>query len=179
MTVFELEACIKEHGTAIYSFCLHLSGAREQADELYQDTFLVAMERIEQLYNNENANPKSYLLSVAVRLWKNRRRKAAWRNRIAPEQSFDAPGGDALWAQAGAVDSTETKVLREEQLRQVRDAVSALPEKYRVVVLLFYMEELSVEELARVLHIPAGTVKSRLYQARKLLKNRLEVLLYE
>ena len=174
LTVCELEECIREHQPALYSLCLHLSGAREQADELYQDTFLVAMERIEQLYNNENANPKSYLLSVAVRLWKNRRRKAAWRNRIAPEQSFDA-----LWAQAGAVDSTETKVLREEQLRQVRDAVSALPEKYRVVVLLFYMEELSVEELARVLHIPAGTVKSRLYQARKLLKNRLEVLLYE
>lgn len=179
MTVFELEQCIKAHGTAVYSFCLHLAGTRELADELYQDTFLVAMERIWQLHNDAGANPKSYLLSVALRLWKNRRRKAAWRHRIAPEQSMDVPGADALLEQAGAADSVETEVLKEERRRQVRLAVAALPEKYRVAVLLFYMEELSVGEIARVLHVPAGTVKSRLHQARRLLKNQLEVLLYE
>lgn len=179
MTVFELEQCIREHGTAVYSFCLYLAGTREKADELYQDTFLVATEHMGQLHSGGDANPKSYLLSVASRLWKNRRRKAAWRNRIAPEQSFDLPGGEALLEQAGAVDSTEEELLREERRREVRRAVLALPEKYRVVVLLFYMEELSVEELAEVLRIPAGTVKSRLHHARKLLKDQLEVLLYE
>lgn len=179
MTVLELDACIKEHGTAIYSFCRHLAGTRELADELYQDTFLVAMERMEQLHNDGDANPKSYLLSVSLRLWKNRRRKAAWRNRIAPEQSLDVPGGDAVWEQAGAGDSTEAEVLREERRRQIRRAVDELPEKYRVAVLLFYMEELPMTELAKVLHVPVGTVKSRLHQARKLLKTQLEVLLYE
>lgn len=179
MTVFELEQCIEAHGTAVYSFCLHLTGTRELADELYQDTFLVAVEHIRQLHNDESANPKSYLLSVALRLWKNRRRKAAWRNRIAPQQSIDVPEANALCEQAGAAESAEAEVLREERRRQVRRAVAALPDKYRVVVLLFYMEELSVGELAEVLHVPAGTVKSRLHHARKLLKDQLEVLLYE
>lgn len=179
MTVFELEQCIEAYGAAVYSFCLHLTGARGPAEELYQDTFLVAVERIRQLHNDGDANPKSYLLSVALRLWKNRRRKAAWRNRIAPEQSFDVPGGDAVWELAGAAASVETEVLKREQRREVRRAVAALPEKYRVAVLLFYMEELSVEEIAAVLHVPSGTVKSRLHHARKLLRNQLEVLLYE
>ena len=81
MTVFELEQCIQEYGKEVYSFCLHLTGVREWADELYQDTFLTAMEHITQLHNDAGANPKSYLLSVAIRLWKNKRRKAAWRKR--------------------------------------------------------------------------------------------------
>lgn len=179
MTVFELEQCIAAYGTEIYSFCLHLTGAREWADELYQDTFLVAMEHIRQLHNGAGANPKSYLLSVAVRLWKNKRRKAAWRSRIAPEQSIDAPGGEALIGNFGLADSVETEALIAEERRCVQRAVAALPEKYRVVILLFYMEELSVAEISAVLHIPLGTVKSRLHQARKLLKQQLEVLLYE
>ena len=77
MTVFELEQCIEMYGKEIYSFCLHLTGVREWADELYQDTFLTAMEHITQLHNDAGANPKSYLLSVSIRLWKNKRRKAA------------------------------------------------------------------------------------------------------
>ena len=161
----------------VYSFCLHLTGVREWADELYQDTFLTAMEHIEQLHNDAGANPKSYLLSVAIRLWKNKRRKAAWRKRIAPEQSMDAPDGAVLAGEAQLTDAVETEVLRAEERRQVQCAVDDLPEKYRVVVLLYYMEELSVAQIASMLHVPGGTVKSSLYQARKLLRQQLEVLL--
>lgn len=179
MTVFELEECIAQYGTEVYSFCLHLTGAREWADELYQDTFLTAMEHIRQLHNDAGANPKSYLLSVAIRLWKNKRRKAAWRKRIAPEQSMDAPGGAALAGAVELTDSIETEALRAEERRCVQRAVEALPEKYRVAVLLYYMEELPLAQIASLLHIPQGTVKSRLHQARKLLRQQLEVLLDE
>lgn len=177
MTVFELEQCIAQYGTEVYSFCLHLTGAREWADELYQDTFLTAMEHIEQLHNDAGANLKSYLLSVAIRLWKNKRRKAAWRRRIAPERSMDAPGGEVLMGEAELTDSIETEVLRAEERRQVQCAVDDLPEKYRMVVLLYYMEELPVAQIASLLHVLGGTVKSRLHQARKLLRQQLEVLL--
>ena len=177
MTVFELEQCIQEYGKEVYSFCLHLTGVREWADELYQDTFLTAMEHITQLHNEAGTNLKSYLLSVAIRLWKNKRRKAAWRRRIAPEQSMDAPGGEVLTGETELTDSIETEVLRAEERRQVQRAVDTLPEKYRVVVLLYYMEELPLAQIASLLHIPSGTVKSRLHQARKLLRQQLEVLL--
>lgn len=177
MTVFELEQCIEMYGKEIYSFCLHLTGVREWADELYQDTFLTAMEHITQLHNEAGANLKSYLLSVAIRLWKNKRRKAAWRRRIAPEQSMDAPGGEMLTGETVMTDPIETEVLRAEERWQVQCAVDALPEKYRVVVLLYYMEELPLAQIASVLRVPEGTVKSRLYQARKLLRQQLEVLL--
>ena len=90
---------------------------------------------------------------------------------------MDAPGGDTLTGETELTDSIETEVLRAEERRQVQRAVDDLPDKYRVVVLLYYMEELSVAQIASLLHVPGGTVKSRLHQARKLLRQQLEVLL--
>ena len=90
---------------------------------------------------------------------------------------MDAPGGTMLTGETELTDSIETEVLRAEERRQVQRAVDTLPEKYRVVVLLYYMEELPLAQIASLLHIPSGTVKSRLYQARKLLRQQLEVLL--
>lgn len=56
----------------------------------------------------------------------------------------------------------------------VRKAVSRLDEKYRIPVLLYYMEEMSIAEVAAVMQIPQGTVKSRLDTARKRLESELE-----
>ena len=90
---------------------------------------------------------------------------------------MDASDGAVLAGEAELTDSIETEVLRAEERRQVQRAVDTLPEKYRVVVLLYYMEELPLAQIASLLHIPSGTVKSRLHQARKLLRQQLEVLL--
>jgi RNA polymerase sigma-70 factor (ECF subfamily) len=87
MTIQELEQCIALYGKDIYSFCRHLANDRDLADDLYQDTFLEALKKISDIRYRDN--PKSYLLSIALRIWKNRVRKIAWRNRIAPTGSDD------------------------------------------------------------------------------------------
>ena len=84
MTKAELAECIDAYGTDIYSFCAYLTGSRQEAEDLYQDTFLKAVELRETIKADQN--PKSYLLAVAVRIWKNKRRKFAWRKRIAQVQ---------------------------------------------------------------------------------------------
>lgn len=168
MNVTELEQCIDAYGKDIYAFCRQLVHNRMDADELYQDTFLKAMELLEHI--EAKNNPKSYLLSITIRLWKNNKRKYAWRNRIVKIESLSAEGQelDALsdW-------SMEEEMLKQEQRNEVRRAVKQLSDKYRVPVYLYYMEELSVSDIAKILKLPQGTVKSRLYQARKLLKNQL------
>ena len=75
--------------------------------------------------------------------------------------------------------SPEEQVISEEERTLVQKAVGSLPEKYRLPVLLFYMEELKLSEISQVLKIPEGTVKSRLYKAKKVLKKELEVVLHE
>lgn len=159
----ELNRLITENGRDIYNFCLNLTMSRQEAEELYQDTFLTAMDKLK-----EDRNPKSYLMGTAVRLYRNRRRKTAWRQRIAPVSSQEE-------MQEKADDGTpESEYMEKEERRAVRKAVNTLREPLRTTVLLYYSSELSVEETAEIMHVPAGTVKSRLHKARKLLKNILE-----
>ena len=173
MDKLELEQCIQEYGRDIYSFCKHLTCNVQDADELYQDTFLKAVELYWKIDGQEN--PKSYLLSIAVRLWKNRRRKEAWRNRIASVVSLTEEQEENL---TGGVEiSPEETYLVNEEMQIVRSTVDKLPEKLKVCVLLFYMEDLSVAQVAKTLKLPEGTVKSRLFQARKLLEKELENVL--
>ena len=177
MTNLELEQFITEYGREIYSFCVSLCGSRQEADDLYQDTFLTALEKIDRI--DIAGNIRSYLLSVAVRLWKNRRRKRAWRRRIAQEQELNEQTADRITAEEMQDVSVlpEERILEEERLTAVRRAVSRLPDRLRVPVLLYYMEERQIREISEILHLPGGTVKSRLHQARKRLERELESVL--
>jgi len=168
MNVTELEQCINEYGKDIYAFCRQLVYNQQDADELYQDTFLKAMELLGHIESERN--PKSYLLSISIRLWKNRKRKSAWRSRIAQMESLSNEESEA---EIKSDWSMEEEILRREQREEIRKAVRQLEEKYRLPVFLYYMEELSIADIAKVLKLPRGTVKSRLYQARKLLKSKL------
>ena len=154
-------------------FCCHLTGNVQEAEELYQDTFLKAVELMKNIdYEN---NPKSFLISIALRLWKNKKRKYAWRMRIAGTESLIEETVENLEAK----NCTVEEMIQKEIQRQVRKAVAGLEEKYRIPVYLFYTVQMSVAEISKTLKIPEGTVKTRLYKARKLLKEKLEVVLDE
>ena len=172
-----LEQCIREYGDALYRFCCNLTGCRYEAEELYQDTFLCVMENKKRF--RKVKNPKCYILGVALNLEKNRRRKRMRRNRIAPVVSGNLQTGegqeaDILTLAAGAADETEQQVIHHEIQQRLWEEIAVLPDSQRIVLSLYYGNELSVREIARVAGIPAGTVKSRLYQARKRLKEVLE-----
>ncbi|MDO5423650.1 MAG: RNA polymerase sigma factor [Eubacteriales bacterium] len=166
----ELEACIHAYGKDLYSFLYQLTGNRQEADDLYQDTFLKLLELDQR--PDFTRNPKSWLLTIAVQLWKNRRRKYGWRQRIAGAPvSMDEPLSEIPSNEA----SPEQQVISAEEAVLVREAVRRLPDRYRLPVVLFYMEELKIAEIGQILHIPQGTVKSRLHQAKKILEKELEV----
>lgn len=171
MTNTELETCINRYGKDIYSFCRHLTCNVQEADDLYQDTFLKSMELDDELDFDDN--PKSYLLSIALRIWRNRKRKFAWRRRITEERIETEERMETEWE---SMDSPEERLLRKEEYMSVRKAVTKLPERQKVIVLLYYMEEMSVAQIAAIANIPVGTVKSRLHQARITLKKELEDL---
>lgn len=174
MDVRQLEQCIQEYGKDIYAFCNHLTRNKQEAEELYQDTFLKAMELARQI--DSKKNPKGYLASIALRIWKNRKRKYAWRGRIAGTEELK----EEMAAEAGLQDfSPEEFVLHQEMQAQVREAVAHLEDRYRIPVYLYYTLQLPIGQIGRILKLPQGTVKSRLHKARKLLKQELEVVFYE
>ena len=170
MTKQELEQCIDAYGRDIFAFCKHLACNQQEAEDLYQDTFLKAVELGDRIAFA--GNPKSYFLSITLRIWKNRKRKFAWRKRIADVRLM-------VEDDETAETSSEAQVIRKVQYEAVRQAVEKLPERYKIPVLLFYMEELSTPQIAAIMQIPKGTVLSRLHQARKLLRKELENVLDE
>ena len=170
----DLEACIHLYGKELYSFLCHLTGNRQEADDLYQDTFLKLMEIGES--PDFDRNPKSYLLTIAVQIWKNRRRKYAWRQRIT---GGTVSGDEMIWEIPSEENTAEEQMISEEEKRMVRAAVEGLPYRYRLPIILFYMEEMKIAEISRILKIPEGTVKSRLHKAKKMLEKELEVVFYE
>ena len=165
-----IESLIDEYGTELFRFCRKLTYSEHDAEELYQDTFLKAMDLNDRI--DVNNNPKSYLLSIAVSLWNNKKRKYARRNRIAPTESFDMEESH----QIASDDSTpEEALLKKELYATVNKCIDALDEKMRVPILLFYNSQLSVEKIAQIIDVPVGTVKSRLHKARALIKEQMEV----
>ena len=169
MTRQEFETLIKQEGKAVYSFCRMLAAGREAADELYQDTMLAALEHCGEIENS--GHPKAYLNSIAVGIYRNGRKKFARRQRIAPVEALT----DELSAVvADERVNLEGQVLLKELRQAVQAETRALPEKLRLPLYLYYTAQLSVEEVAGILHIPSGTVKSRLHKARCIMKERLE-----
>lgn len=163
-----LEKCIETYGTDLYTFCRNLTRNEQDADDLYQDTFFTIMDKGKELHLEDN--PKSYLLGIAIRLWKNRRRKFAWRQRIMPQCSYEKQ--QELHMQEFEK-SPEDIVLSKESDAKMREAISRLPDKYRLVIYLYYMEELSIEEIAGILKLSRSTIKNRLYTARNKLRDAM------
>ncbi len=163
----KLEEYINEYGKDVYSFCVYLTGNRQDADDLYQQTFLVAFEKNE---IDETLKPVSYLLSIAANLRNNQKRKSLWRKKKANIIYFQEENLEQI---AEDAETIEEELIRREESENIRNEVDGLPDKMKVVVLMFYMQQLTIDEIAKALDIPAGTVKSRLHQAKARLKERM------
>ena len=163
-----LEHYIEAYGTDIYSFCIRLTQNRELAEELYQDTFLAMCEKEDW---KEEGNVKSYLLGITIKLWQNRKRKFAWRKRIAAEIPLSKEQGLEAFS---ADENLEQHMVSKEEQEAVWKAVYKLPEQLRIVILLYYMEDFKVAEIAEKLSLSMSNVKSKLMRARRYLKQELE-----
>lgn len=172
----EFEQFVSRYGSDILRFCRMTAGDREIGDELYQDTMLKLTEKMRKL--DPGQNTKSYALSVSLFLWKNRRRKTGLRSKLIPIDSLDALSDDG-WEPCDEGVSPEQKLLDENEVYTVQKIVFNLPEKYRVPIHLYYSAEMQVSEIAKILHIPEGTVKTRMRKAKKMLKEELEALGYD
>ncbi|MCM1466607.1 MAG: RNA polymerase sigma factor [Alistipes sp.] len=170
-----LSEYIALYGKDVFSFCRQITVSYEEAEDLYQDTFLKATELSAKIRNEDNV--KSYLISIALRLWKNKKRKFAWRDRIAGTDTLDEYTDTK--ALRFAENPVEEEVMKGDLNRRVRLEVEKMEDRYRLPLLLFYSAELPLEEIAKTLGIPKGTVKSRLHKAKAVLRQRLEAYYFE
>jgi len=156
---------------AIYRMC----GRREDAEELSQETFLRAIEKISQFRGQ--ARFYTWVFRIAVNLVISHRRRDG-RIKFQSLGGVEDPPGDRVVALKAAKrgDSPPEKVIAAETQRRVTEALEQLDDQMRVVLVLRDMEDMNYSEIAEVLSVPAGTVKSRLHRARCALAEKLEDL---
>jgi len=168
----EFEKIINEHGNALLNYCSYLTLDKELAAELYQETLLKAFQIGGKL--SKSSNQRCFLLGVATNIWKNLISKKMRRNRIAPVTDYEEHK-----EKISNSDNVLDKIIERELINEVQKAVDRLPDKQRVVILLYYMQKMSTSDIASVLHIPKGTVLSRLAKARESLRKEMEERGYE
>ena len=169
MAKMKLEQFIDKYGKDIYSFCCYLSKNTQEADDLYQDSFVKILSGLG--FPEEDEDAKNLMLSVAVRLWKDKKRKFARRKRILEEEYIPQKMLDDY---GNGGDSPEEYIIQSKATEYIRQCIDRLPEKMKLVILLYYMEHRKISDIAKVLHIPPGTVKSRLHEAKLKIAKELQ-----
>ncbi|MEX2531855.1 MAG: sigma-70 family RNA polymerase sigma factor [Gemmatimonadota bacterium] len=159
---------------AVYRFALRLARDPEQAEDLVQETFLKA-------YRNRTSytpgtRARSWLFTICRNAFLRREERSRRHREIVAEAVQEDPArqsGEAAVFQAARERDPEgafwSQVVDEEILR----AIDELPDEFREAVVLSDLEDLSYNEIARVLSLPIGTVKSRLFRGRRILQKRL------
>ena len=149
----------------LYRFALHMTGSPATAEDITQDVFLTVM-RDARRFEPSRGAAVAWVLGIA----RNLVRRRLVRDRVlAPLTAVDRLT-PPLITQAG--DPTHA-IEQSQQVAALRRAVMALPVRYREVVLLCDLEELSYQDAAAALHCAVGTVRSRLHRARALLATKL------
>ncbi len=173
MEAREIEKCIDKFGTDVYRFCIKLCINKEDAEDLYQQTFLKALESNFNL--NWEQNPKALFFSLSYNLFKSNIRKIARRNNIAPVVNINEENENLIFLN----ENFEEDIIQKELLNKINKIIEDLPDKIKIPLTLYYLFDFSTESISKIIKKPLGTVKSRLFKGRSLIKKRLEELGYD
>jgi RNA polymerase sigma factor (sigma-70 family) len=159
------EELVRRHQAVAARVAYLVLGAGGDVEEAVQEAFVKAYFALPRFRLEAPFRP--WLLTIVANEARNRRKSAARRARLALRVAEDRPSGDAA-------PSPEVAVLEREERERLLDAVNEMREEDRMVIGCRYFLGLSERETAETLHIPPGTVKSRLARSLKRLRERLE-----
>jgi RNA polymerase sigma-70 factor (ECF subfamily) len=153
----DFASLVRQHQARVFSIAWHMLRDRAVAEELAQDVFLSLHQHLAELESPEHVQfwLRRVTSNRALDEARRRQRRPMVSLENAPEPVALTPAGDPLLGTA------------------LKKLVAALPEKSRAIVVLRYQEDLNPAEIARILGIPVGTVKSQLQRALALLREKL------
>ena len=157
----------------VYQLCYRILGNSFEAEDIAQEAFIRAYMNLDRY--NMNKKFSAWLFRIATNLCIDRIRKKK------PDYYLDAEisGSDGLtmYAQIASQELLpEDEVANMELQKIIEKEILNLPEKYRTVIVLKYIEELSLNEISEILDLPIGTVKTRIHRGREALRKQLRYL---
>ncbi len=148
-----MEICTK-YGDRLYAAAFNITRQRQDAEDAVQEALLRLFRSDKEFESEEHI--KAWLIRVTINIAKSTCTSFWHRNRVPYEDYMDEIP------------------FEDESDRDLMEAVLSLPDKYRIIVHLYYYEGYKTREIAEILKLSENTVKTRLLQSRKLLKTKLE-----
>lgn len=170
----EFERLFAEIMKMAYGSAIHLTRNRDDAEDLLQEATLLSYSAFSQF--KQGTNFRAWYFKIMLNCFRNSWRK---RKREPETQPIDDAPDLFLFLENRKLEQTnETsdpalQVLEDMSVDQITQAIYALPEEFRFVCSLYFLEELRYEEIALIAEVPIGTVRSRLHRGRKLLQKAL------
>ncbi len=161
---------VRNHQRRAFTLAFRMLNDYEEAAEAVQEAFLAAWQGLHTFRGDARFSTWLYRIVYHCCL------------RVLEQRRRDSRDLDAATAQAEhqaaleAGQEVQSLVADRERQKTIRQAILELPSKYRAVLILRHLQELTYEEIAQALSLPVGTIKTHLFRARNLLKERLQVL---
>jgi RNA polymerase sigma-70 factor (ECF subfamily) len=150
----------------VFFYLKNFPFAEQVREDLAQETFLRAYRNIDRFDPDKGAAFSTWLMTIARNLALNERAKVGLRK----ERSGGF--GDEEY---GRIEKGPQEILEQRSLKyRVQEAICRLPEKFHTAVVLSYFDELSLEEIAQIENCPVGTIKSRVFRGKQILRQILE-----
>jgi RNA polymerase sigma factor (sigma-70 family) len=166
----KFEKDLLPHINALHTFAYHLCYNDEDAMDLVQETYLKAYRAIDSY--DEGTNAKAWLFKILKNNYINQYRKKSKGPRRVDLEDYVMAQDKEDSQLTGKVDLRE-EIFEDLMGDEVTIAINSLPVDFRTVILLCDVEGFTYEEIAKIIDVPIGTVRSRLHRARNLLKEKL------
>jgi len=163
---------IDEYKNMVFSLSYKMTNSLQDAEDISQEVFIRVYKS---LYNfNPNYKFSTWLYQITLNICRDRFRKGK-----IPSVSLDTPLNKDDQKDLRSIipdnqNNPEDIIMGVEQTNFINDLITSLPLKYREVIILRHLKDLSYDEMSKILNISLGSVKTRLFRARELLKNKLK-----
>jgi RNA polymerase sigma-70 factor, ECF subfamily len=159
---------IDRYSSKVYSTAYSYTHSQEEAKDLVQEILIKTYNNLKSFKADSKFSTWLYRAAVNTCIdWSRKRKSKA----VMTVMSFEDT--DIFEIITTDAEGPEELLLRQENVEVVRNAVGDLPEIYKTVLILYYFEELQVQEICNILDVPRKTIETRLYRAKKILKSIL------
>ena len=154
----------------LYRAAYRLAGQPADAEDLVHDTYVKAFAAYDRADIRGEADCRAWLTRIMVNTYRDRYR----RHQRSPEVQRSPEEAEVMSIEGAPLADPAARAEDSQFARAAEEAIDGLPEDLRIVVVLFFSQEMSYREIAEAVDCPVGTVMSRLYRGRRLLRERLQ-----
>jgi len=157
---------VQHHQRRVFNLVFRMLQNYEEANEITQETFLAAWQGLSSFRGDARFSTWLYRIAYNCSLKQLEQRKRDNARQLAMQEEHTLQHGNGAEPLDFELDAYDDLAL-------VREHLSMLPAKYRIVLVLRHLQEMTYEEMAEILTVPIGTIKTHLFRARNLLKERM------